>query len=126
MSRLLLISNSTVHGKGYPDHVEVELQDFVGKMTKIVFAPFALYDRLRYANQVEARLNKMGLESVSIYNVSNPLRAIQEAEVIFVGGGNTFRLLKGLYDWNLMERIRQAVAAFERGIDRGLPFVANY
>jgi dipeptidase E len=118
MSRLLLISNSTGHGKGYLDHVETELQEFVGKRSKIVFVPLALFDRHRYTVQAATRLNRMGFEVTSVHDVSNPQRAVREAEAIFVGGGNTFRLLKGLYDWNLVDSIQQAVAA-------GIPYIGS-
>ena len=111
MSRLLLISNSTVHGMGYLDHVESELREFLETRNKIVFVPFALYDRNRYVSQVAARLSKMGYQTLSVHDVSNPQRAIREAEVVFVGGGNTFRLLKGLYDYDLLASIHHAVQA---------------
>ena len=118
MSKLLLISNSTVHGKGYLDHVESEFQDLLGNRKRVVFVPFALYDRLGYAGQVSARLAKMGYEVSSVHDVSNPLRAICEAEAVFIGGGNTFRLLKGLYDWGLVDVIQQRVNA-------GIPYIGS-
>jgi len=111
MARLLLISNSTVHQKGYLDHVEDELQDFLESPARVAFVPFALYDRNRYAAQVAARFAKMGYELTSVHDVSNPQRVIREADSVFVGGGNTFRLLKGLYEWNLLDSIRQRVLA---------------
>jgi len=46
--RILLISNSTVHGKNYLDHVQDEVIDFLGNARKIIFFPFALYDRKAY------------------------------------------------------------------------------
>jgi len=118
MSRLLLISNSTVHGRGYLDHVETELLEFAGKRSKIVFVPFALYDRHRYTTQVVTRLKKMGFDLTSVHDVSNSQRTVREAELIFIGGGNTFRLLKCLYDWNLIDSIRQAVAS-------GTPYIGS-
>src|SRR5260370_5327344 len=55
----------------------------------------------------------MGLSLTSIHDVSNVPRAVDEADVIFVGGGNTFRLLKGLHDHDLLDPIRRRVAAGE-------------
>ena len=47
MARLLLISNSTLHGSGYLDHVETQIRDFLKDATRIAFVPLALYDRNR-------------------------------------------------------------------------------
>lgn len=109
MSRLLLISNSTVHGRGYLDHVEPEIRDFVGKKTRVVFVPYALHDRRAYGVQVENRLRTIGLEFTSVHDVSNAARAIAESEIIFIGGGNTFRLLHELHRNEVIEPIRRAV-----------------
>src|SRR5215467_1289162 len=109
MSRLLLISNSTVHGRGYLDHVEAEIKDFVGNRTRVVFVPYALYERRAYCAQAESRLRQLGLDFTSVHDVSNASREIEDSQVIFVGGGNTFRLLHELQKNNLIEPIRHAV-----------------
>lgn len=109
MSRLLLISNSTVHGRGYLDHVESEIRDLIGGRTRVVFIPYALHDRRTYCGQADSRLRKLGLEFTSVHDVSNAPREIQDSQIIFVGGGNTFRLLHELQKNNLIEPIRRAV-----------------
>jgi dipeptidase E len=116
--RLLLISNSTLHGSGYLDHVETEIKDFLGKTTATVFVPFAVHDRKAYAQKAQERFRRMGFELRSVHDVSNMQRAIDEAEAIFVGGGNTFRLLKGLYDCKLLAPIRERVVA-------GTPYIGS-
>jgi dipeptidase E len=115
---LLLISNSTLHGMGYLDHAEAEIGNLVESRTRVVFIPFALHDRRAYAEKAQQRFRGMGLVLTSVHDVSNMARAILEAEAIFVGGGNTFRLLKALYDFNLLEPIRDSVAA-------GTPFIGS-
>jgi dipeptidase E len=116
--QLLLISNSTRHGSGYLDHAEKEIRDFVGVRTNALFVPYAVHDRWAYAAKAKERLRDMGLSVTSIHDVSNMPRAVGEAEVIFVGGGNTFRLLKGLQDHDLLGPIRQRVAA-------GVPYIGS-
>jgi dipeptidase E len=59
--RLLLISNSTVYGGGYLDHAEKEIRDSLGAGKRVLFIPFALYDRDAYAATVRARSVAMGL-----------------------------------------------------------------
>jgi dipeptidase E len=54
----------------------------------------------------------------SLHDVSNPRRALDDADALFVGGGNTFRLLKALYDFDLLEPIR-------RTIQEGLPYIGS-
>src|SRR5690242_6976954 len=110
LRRLLLISNSTLHGSGCLDHAENEILDLVGSGSRVVFIPFAVHDLRAYAVKAQERFRDMGLALTSIHDVSNMPRAVGEADVIFVGGGNTFRLLKGLYDHNLLEPVRRQVA----------------
>src|SRR6266550_3031399 len=108
-ARILLISNSTLYGRGYLDHVEEEIRNFLGAAKTVLFVPFALYDRDAYAAQAGARFEAMGYTLESVHGTENPLSAIQRADAIFVGGGNTFRLLTALQDLNLLEPIRRRV-----------------
>src|SRR5687767_10444498 len=98
MSRVLLISNSTLFGSGYLDHAEEEIRDFLSEIKRVLFVPFALYDRDAYATTASERFKKMGLELTSVHNAVDRFQAVAETDSIFVGGGNTFRLLKTLYD----------------------------
>jgi len=109
--RLLLISSSTVHGFGYLDHPEPEMRAFLGAGRRVAFVPFALHDHDAYTAKVRERLEKMDLDVVSIDE-------FDRADAIFVGGGNTFRLLKTLYERDLLTPIRDRVRA-------GLPYLGS-
>ena len=117
-NRVLLISNSTLYGSGYLDHAATEILDFLGNVKRVLFVPYALYDRDAYASQAQKRFEKMGFNLSSIHKASDPKQAIDDTEALFIGGGNTFRLLKALYDFDLIERIRMRVAA-------GMPYVGS-
>ena len=116
--RVLLISNSTLFGSGYLDHAESEIRDFIGNARSVLFVPYALYDRDAYALMARQRFEKMGYELSSIHTESNPTQVVNETDVVFIGGGNTFRLLKALYDFDLIDAIRQRVAA-------GMPYIGS-
>jgi dipeptidase E len=116
--RLLLISSSTIYGHGYLDHVESEIREFLGNAHHVAFLPHALYDRQAYTARLRERLQAMGLTLTSLHDVSNPRRALEQAEAIFVGGGNTFRLLNSLYDCGLLLAIRRAV-------EEGIPYIGS-
>jgi dipeptidase E len=107
--RLLLISNSTLYGSGYLDHAEDEIRDFLGKVGRVLFIPFALYDRDAYGALARERFKAMGYDLESAHEVKDARQAVEEAEAIFIGGGNTFRLLKALYDFDLLLSIRRKV-----------------
>src|SRR5678815_5900445 len=108
--RLLLISNSTHFGRGYLDHVADEMLDFLGTIQTVLFVPYALHDQDGYAAKAKARFNQMGVELTSIHQAPDPRQAIDEAQSIFIGGGNTFRLLNSLYEFDLLETIKQRVS----------------
>lgn len=108
-SRLLLISNSTLYGSGYLDHAESEIRSFLGEWKRVLFVPYALFDRDGYSAQAQERFAAMGFELDSIHTASSPSRAVEETDAIFIGGGNTFRLLNELYRFELLEVIRRRV-----------------
>jgi dipeptidase E len=115
LHRLLLISNSTSHGGGYLDHCADELRDFLGPLQCVLFVPYALHDHERYASLARERFARMGYGLDSVHAAADPAAAVGGAEAIFVGGGNTFRLLKRLQDLRLIGAIRERV-------DRGIPY----
>jgi dipeptidase E len=103
---LLLLSTSTVFGSGYLDYAEAEIRDFFGRIRHLLFVPFALADHTSYAAKARERFAAMGIEITSLHEVRNPAREVDNAEGIFIGGGNTFRLLKSLYDTGALDAIR--------------------
>ncbi len=116
--RLLLISNSTLHGSGYLDHAEAEIRDSLRSSKRVLFVPFALYDRDAYAAQARERFEAMGYGLDSVHEVADAKDAINRAETIFVGGGNTFRLLHSLYQADLLLPIRMRVK-------EGVPYIGS-
>jgi dipeptidase E len=116
--RVLLISNSTLYGSGYLDHAETEIRDFLGTIGEVLFIPYALYDRDAYAASARERFEKMGYALKSIHTTANAQQAVKDAEAVFIGGGNTFRLLKALYDADVLQLIRQRVEA-------GMPYIGS-
>jgi len=116
--RVLLISNSTLYGSGYLDHAEVEIRDFLNDVDRVLFIPFALYDRDAYALQASERFQRMGYGLDSIHRATDAGQAVNDAEAVFIGGGNTFRLLKALYDVHILGLIQQRVLA-------GMPYIGS-
>ena len=104
--RLLLISSSRVHGFGYLDHAESDIRDFLGSAKSVAFVPFALFDRDGYTATVRERLGRMGYDVKQVKTAAD-----LTGDAIFVGGGNTFRLLKTLYELKLVDAIRERVRA---------------
>ena len=116
--RILLISNSTLYGSGYLDHAEAEIRSFLGDLKQVLFVPYALFDRDKYAATAQQRFEKMGYALTSAHTVYDPVQAVNETGAIFIGGGNTFRLLKALYDNELVGPIRERVAS-------GMPYIGS-
>jgi len=116
--RLLLISNSTQHGRGYLEHAEEELRNFLDGVRRVLFVPYALRDRDGYAETARAKFTQMGFVLESIHRAPDPRKAAETAEAIFIGGGNTFRLLKTLYEYGLLGVIRGRV-------DSGMPYIGS-
>jgi dipeptidase E len=118
---LLLISNSTLYGSGYLDHCAEEITKFLGNRTSILFIPYARPNGMTYDEYTKLnneRFEKMGYKLTSIHQHDDPKTAVQSAEAIFIGGGNTFVLLEKLYKEDIISNIQKQV-------DRGTPYIGS-
>lgn len=110
--KLLLLSNSTNYGEDYFAYAKETIREFVGASVKeILFIPYAIvtisYDE--YTEKVANSLDDIGCKIRGIHEYGDPVEAVNSAELIAVGGGNSFALLKQLYNNNLIEAIQDKV-----------------
>lgn len=117
--RLLLISNSTNAGEAYLDYPKYHIRDFLGSETlDCLFIPYAgvtiSFDD--YEARVKERFAEVGHRITSIHHAIDPVEAVNQAQAIVVGGGNTFQLIKMIHENGLIDPVRKKV------LD-GTPFV---
>jgi dipeptidase E len=95
-----------------PERVAVwaeQMHSVLGNARRVLFIPYALADHDGYVRAMTERGINAGYELVGIHRMSDPVAAVREADAIFVGGGNTFRLLDRLYRFGLLNPIRERV-----------------
>lgn len=113
--RLLLSSG----GYRTPERVALlarEMQDFFGPVERLLFIPYALADHDGYVRMINERGLNGGYLLDGIHTHPDPVQAVREAPALFVGGGNTFRLLNELYQRGLLDPIRERVRS-------GMPYL---
>lgn len=110
--RLLLLSNSTMAGQPYLDYPKYDIRTFLGAepMTALFF-PYAAvtFSWDDYEARVKARFNEIGHDVISIHRFQDPVRAVNDADALVVGGGNTWNLLRNIHDHGLIEPVRKKV-----------------
>jgi dipeptidase E len=112
--RLLLISNSTMPGEAYLDYPKHEIKHFLGdKPLVTLFIPYAAvtFSFDLYEQKVAERFGELGFHVKSIHHFNDPVQAVKDAEVIVVGGGNTWQLVRMMHDNHLMDAIQEKVAS---------------
>lgn len=88
-------------------------------MKTVLFVPYALRDHDKYTATVRDALQPWGFNVEGLHTKPDREQALREAQAIFVGGGNTFVLLRSLYEMKLLDPIRELV------LQRGLPYVGS-
>lgn len=118
MTNLLLLSGSSYQDSGYLVHTRELVGEFLKSFTyrKILFIPYAgvRLDYDAYEDKVKKGLEREDI--VSLHRFTDPRLAIEEAEVILVGGGNSFMLLHLLQQRGLLECICKRVK-------QGIPYI---
>ena len=112
MKNVIIASTSTVHGSGYLDYILEELEVFFKNASNILFIPYARPSGIShtdYTQKVAEAFAKINKTVKGINEFENPIEAVNQAQAIFIGGGNTFVLTYQLYKNNLIEPLQKAI-----------------
>ena len=112
MKKLLIASSSTIHDSGFLEYLSPTLISFFEGVSSLVFIPYARpsgisYDE--YTLKVAHYFNTIGIDVTGIHEFESPIEAIEKAEAIFTGGGNTFELVNQLYKQNLFSILSEVL-----------------
>jgi dipeptidase E len=121
MKKVIIASTSTVFGGTYLDYLLPVLKEHFMGISNLVFIPFARPGGIthdEYTEKVKPFFKQLNIEVKGIHQFENPIEAIQNAEAIFTGGGNTFVLVDMLYKYNLLDAIQKAV-------ENGTPYLGT-
>jgi dipeptidase E len=97
-------------------NLRAHLKTHLGAVKQALFIPYALQDHDGYVKSLTERGLNADYDLVGIHRCPDPRAAVEQAQAIYVGGGNTFRLLNALYQYELLDAIRERVRA-------GIPYV---
>jgi dipeptidase E len=118
MKKLLIASTSTVHGKEYLEYILPELSIHFKGIQEILFIPYARPSGLtfeEYTQKAKFAFKKININVVGIHEFINEVDAVNNAKGIFIGGGNTFLLLKTMYEKKVFTVIKNVV-------ENGIPY----
>ncbi len=121
MKKLIIASTSTLHGGNYLEYLMPTLEIHFKDCKEILFIPYARPGGIthdEYTSTVRLAFTKINKNIKGIHEFSNPVQAIQKAEGIFTGGGNTFLLVTQLYHFNVMEVLADVV-------EKGIPYLGS-
>ena len=114
--RVLMLSSSKVGNEDYLQHAIPMLSRYLLDIKELLFIPFAgisiSWDN--YTAKVQDALPNYRIKS--IHQFSNVQKALEDAQAILVGGGNTFNLLNELYQQDILDTLKNQVT-------KGTPYV---
>jgi len=121
MRKLLIASTSTLYKNEYLEYLLPRLSSFFKEVKTILFIPYARPSGISYDNYtaiVKKALIKIDKNVVGLHEFEDVKEAIQNAEAIFTGGGNTFELVNQLYKNDILDSLKKAVA-------KGTPYLGT-
>lgn len=108
----ILASSSEIYGSDYLTYLLPELEELFKDVETILFIPFARpggQPHEEYTEKARKGLQPLGKKVIGLHETKDYKSAIETAEAIFVGGGNTFLLLTKLYHYDLLEVLRDTI-----------------
>lgn len=112
MKKIIIASTSTLHNGGYLEYLLPVLRTHFEGVKNLLFIPYARPSGLThsaYTEKVSEAFAKIDIHVKGIHEFENAIEAIENAEGIFTGGGNTFVLVSELYKHQLLDVIVKVV-----------------
>lgn len=121
MKNIIIASTSTIHGSGYLEYILDDLKEFFSTAKNVLFIPYARPGGIShddYTKKAESAFGKINIKLRGIHSFKDPKEAIENAEGLFVGGGNTFVLVNQLYKHGLIDTLKSS-------INNGTPYLGT-
>ncbi len=112
MKKLIIASTSTLYKGTYLGYLQQELDLLFRDVQEVLFIPYARPGGISHENytKIAAKaFDKIGKNLRGIHTFENPRQAIEQAQGIFTGGGNTFLLVQQLHDNKLLSPITNEI-----------------
>ena len=121
MKKMIVASTSTLFGERFLEYLIPVLKLHFQHVDRLLFIPYARPGGVSYESYtqiVSEALKELPIDVSGIHEFSNPKSAVEEAEAIFIGGGNTFVLLDTLIKQDLIPALRLTV-------ENGTPYLGT-
>jgi len=133
--RLVGISNTYMKGGEWLAHASDDVQKVTAGVRRIVVVPYALADMDWYGAKLGSAFARMGIGAWDSphQHVGDEAKLIEDAEAVYIGGGNTGRLVANLHclknaDGSMVDKRLNAtqqplVAAIRKRVGEGMPIL---
>ena len=120
MKKMLLASTSTIYGQKYLEYLQDEIKTLFSGCKKILFVPYARPSGISHLEYTEKAKNVFKILNLEIIDYTNEdlKESLEKCDGIFIGGGNTFLLLDKLYQYSLIDILKNK-------IDSGIPYLGT-
>lgn len=121
MKKIIIASTSTVHGSGYLEYLLPTLSNFFKGIENLLFIPYARPGGISYDDYTKiasTAFEKLNISVKGIHEFDDPKVAIENAEGIFTGGGNTFELVNQLYINDVLDVLKKTLLS-------GIPYLGT-
>ncbi len=121
MKNLIIASTSTLYGGEFLEYLLPELMGHFKSISSLLFIPYARPGGISdetYTQVVAKAMKTLPFAIQGIHEFDDPEEAIEKAEAIFIGGGNTFVLLDQLHQRKLMGLLKKV-------LENGTPYLGT-
>ncbi|WP_250433039.1 dipeptidase PepE [Hanstruepera flava] len=121
MKKIIIASTSTVYAGEYLDYLLTSLSELYQTTNEVLFIPYARPNGIShndYTSKARDAFNKIDKHITGIHEYDNPIKAVKEAQGIFIGGGNTFVLVNQLYKNSILSELKES-------INNGTPYLGT-